>query len=523
MTHTKHLFCAFLLISASSVVSAATLKFCSEGSPAYLDPAQSSSGTDFDVQTAMFDTLVDIERGTLNRVPGLATSWDISADNLTYTFHLRPGIKFHTTAWFKPTRDFNADDVVFTYQRLIDRNMPFRKAYPSESPYVGDLALDKLILAVEKVDPLTVRFKLREPTAPFIDNVSSTFSSIHSAEYAAQLLKAGKASQINNQPVGTGPFLFKSFQKDASVRLVRNPDFWRPEVARVDNLIFVITTDRNVRAQKLRAGECDISALASQNDATELRKDPNIQILTSPGSNVGYISLNVKKPGLNKVEVRQALDMAIDKKRIVDAVFQGAGAVANAALPQVNWAHDAKLLPTPYQPDRARDMLKKAGSGNLEITLWKIPVQRAYNPNGGLMAEMIQADWARVGVKANIVTYEWGEYIKRTDKGDHDAALLGWNADADPDGTLSILTCGSGNNSSQWCAPAFDELVNKARRVSDREKRKVIYQSAQKMVAEQVPWLVIGYGSLNVPMRKNVVNFKISPDASMRFDGVTLK
>jgi dipeptide transport system substrate-binding protein len=520
----KALFAVSLLaIAMAPSLQASTLKFCSEGSPAFFDPAQSNTGTDIDVQTALFNGLVDTERGTQNRVPGLATSWDISPDGLTYTFHLRPGVKFHTTAWFKPTRDFNADDVVFTYQRLLDRNMPFRKAYPTESAYVGDLGWDKLIIAVDKVGPMTVRMTLREPTAPFIDDVSSTFASIHSAQYAAQLLKEGKPHQLNNLPVGTGPFMFKSFQKDSNVRMVRNPDFWMPGLLRVDNLIFIITTDRNVRVQKLRAGECDISALASQNDANALRKDPNIQIIAAQGSNVGYLSYSVKKPPLDKVEVRQALDMAIDKKRIVDAVFQGSGSVANSPLPGSNWAHDKSLAAVAYNPDKARELLKKAGVKDLTIALWKLPVQRAYNPNGGLMAEMIQADWAKIGVQANIVTYEWGEYIKRMDAGDHEAGLAGWNADADPDGTLSILTCGSGNNSSHWCNPAYDALVQKGRRTLDREKRKLVYATAQKMVTEQVPWSVLAYGNLNVPARKNVIGFKLPPDGGMRFDGVDVK
>lgn len=512
-----------VLLIAASVGHADTLKFCSEGSPAYFDPAQSSTGTDFDVHTAIFNSLVATERGTQTLAPGLATSWDISADGLVYTFKLRGGVKFHTTPWFTPTRDFNADDVVFTYRRLIDRSLPFRKAYPAESLYVGDLGWEKLIAKVEKVDALTVRFTLREPTAPFIEGVSHPFTSIHSVEYATQLLKTGKPQLINSQPVGTGAFMFKSFQKDSNVRMVRNPGYWAPELHRVDNLIFIITTDRNVRMQKLRAGECDISALASQNDALELRKDPNIQIISAPGSNIGYLTFSVIRPPLDKLEVRQALDMAIDKKRLVETLFQGTGVVANSPLPGSNWANDTKLAAVPYDPDKARALLKKAGVKDLAISLWKIPVQRAYMPNGALAAEMIQADWAKVGVKASIVTYEWGEYIRRTTAGEQDAALLGWNANADPNGTLAILTCDSGNNSSKWCNRTYDDLVQKGQRVTDRDKRKAFYAPAQKIVVEQVPWSVLAYGNLTVPARKNVSGFKLPPDGTMRFDGVQVK
>ena len=520
---TVTLFASLLIAVSPYSMSATTLKYCSEGSPAFLDPGQSSSVTDYDVQTPMFDALIDIERGTLNRIPGLATRWDVSADNLTYTFFLRPGVKFHTTPWFKPSRDFNADDVVFTDKRLTDRNMPFRKAYPTESPFVADEGLDKLLASVEKIDALTVRFKLNEVSATFFDNLANTQYSIHSAQYAEQLLKAGTPHLINTQPVGTGPFIFKSYQKDSTVRFARNPDFWRPEVTRIDNLIFAITTDRNVRAQKLRAGECDVSALASATEIAELRKDPNIQVLSKPGNNIGFLSYNFKKPPLDKLEVRQALDMGMDKQRIVDAVFQGAGQVANAGLPLPNWAHDTKRVPVAYQPDKARELLKKAGVNGLAITLWALPVQRAYNPNGRLMAEMIQSDWAKIGVKATIVTYEWGEYLKRARAHEHDTALLGWNADLDPDGTLAAWTCGAGNNRSAWCNPAFDELIAKGRKTVGRPQRIPIYLQAQKIMAEQLPVSPIAYGATLVPLRKNVVDFKIGGGAEMRFDGVSIQ
>src|SRR5690606_28490436 len=141
--------------------------------------------------------------------PALASSWDISEDGKRYVFHLRPGVKFHTTDYFKPTRDFNADDVVFTFQRMLDKNHPFRKAYPTEFPYFTDMGLDKNIARVEKLDDLSVAFTLNEVDAAFIQNLSMSFAAIQSAEYADQLLKAGKAADINLKPIGTGPFVLK--------------------------------------------------------------------------------------------------------------------------------------------------------------------------------------------------------------------------------------------------------------------------------------------------------------------------
>ncbi|MDA3279919.1 ABC transporter substrate-binding protein, partial [Pseudomonas aeruginosa] len=223
---------------------ASNLIFCSEGSPAGFDPAQYTTGTDFDAAAeTVFNRLTQFERGGTKVLPGLAESWDVSDDGKTYTFHLRKGVKFHSTDYFKPTREFNADDVLFTFERMLDKDHPFRKAYPTEFPYFTDMGLDKNIARVEKLDEHTVKFTLNEVDAAFIQNLAMPFPSIQSAEYAAQLLKQGKASDINQKPIGTGPFVFSRYQKDAQIRFKGNKDYWKPDEVKVDNLIFAINTD----------------------------------------------------------------------------------------------------------------------------------------------------------------------------------------------------------------------------------------------------------------------------------------
>src|SRR5476649_3105647 len=233
------------LLAATSISQAAnnSLVFCSEGSPAGFDTAQYTTATDNDAAEPLYNRLAEFEKGATNVVPGLATRWDISEDGLTYTFHLREGVKFHTTPYFTPTREFNADDVLFTFNRMINKDDPFRKAYPTEFPYFTDMGMDTNIAKIEKVDDHTVKFVLGTVDAAFIQNLAMSFASIQSAEYAAQLLKEGKASDINQKPIGTGPFVFKSYQKDSNIRYTGNKDYWKPEDVKVDNLIFAITTD----------------------------------------------------------------------------------------------------------------------------------------------------------------------------------------------------------------------------------------------------------------------------------------
>ncbi len=165
--------------------------------------------------------------------------WDVSSDGLTYTFTLRKGVKFHTTPYFKPGRDFNADDVVFTFSRFTNKDLPFNKATNATYPYASDMGMDTNITKVEKVDPYTVKMTLKTVDAAFLQNLAMSFSSIVSAEYADQLLKANKADQINTQPIGTGPFVFNAYQKDSVIRYSANPDYWRKGEVKIDKLIFL--------------------------------------------------------------------------------------------------------------------------------------------------------------------------------------------------------------------------------------------------------------------------------------------
>jgi dipeptide transport system substrate-binding protein len=519
---------AALLMSSltSAMAEDKTLVYCSEGSPAGFDSAQYTTSTDFAAGAlAVNNRLVEFVRGTTQVEPGLATSWDVSPDGKTYTFHLRHGVKFGATAYFKPTREFNADDVVFTFERFADPNLPFNKAYPVSFPYYTDMGLDKLIQRVEKIDPYTVRFTLSEPNAPFIQNLAMEFASILSAEYADQLLKAGHAPDINQKPVGTGPFVFRSYAKDAIIRYDGNPDYWQPGGVKLAHLIFAITPDAAVRTQKLKANECQVTGYLRPADIESLKQDPDINVLSQPGFNLGYLSYNTQHPPLDKLAVRQALDMAINKKAILDSVYQGEGQPAAAPEPPTQWSFDPNLKAAPYDPAKAKSLLASAGFPNgFSITLWAMPVQRPYNPNARLMAEMIQADWAKIGVNAKIVTYEWGEYMKRAHGGEDDTMLIGWSGDnGDPDNWLgTLLGCEAvkGNNFPKWCYKPFDDLIRKGRVTSGQAARTQIYQQAEKIFEQQLPYTPIANSTVFLPVRKNVTGMHVEPIGAMRFDGV---
>ena len=517
------------LARAAGGIPDKTLVYCSEGSPAGFDPAQYTTATDFTANTfTVFNRLIEFERGGTKIEPGLAQSWDVSPDGKVYTFHLRHGVKFQTTAYFKPTREFDADDVLFTFERMLDPNQPFRKAYPVQFPYFTDMGLDKLIAKIEKVDPYTVRFTLNEPSAPFIANLAMEVASIQSAEYADQLLKAGRAADINQFPVGTGPFIFRKYTKDATIRFDGNPDYWKPGAVKLSKLIFSITTDASVRVQKLKRDECQVMSYPRPADIAPLKAQPDIATPSQPGFNLGYLAYNVQHKPLDNVDVRRALDLAINRKAIIDSVYQGAGQLATNPMPPAQWSFDTTLTGNPYDPAKAKALLAKAGMPNgFAITLWAMPVQRPYNPNARLMAEMIQADWAKIGVKAKIVTYEWGEYMKRARAGEHDALLVGWTGDnGDPDnwlGTLLGCEAVNGNNFSKWCYKPFDDLIQKGRVTTGQAQRTKYYVDAQRIFAQQLPFSPIAHSTVYQPASKRVTGLRIDPLGFVRFDGVGMQ
>ena len=528
---------ASLLAGASSVQAATNLVFCSEGSPAGFDPGQYTTGTDFDASAEpLFNRLTQFERGGTAVIPGLTTRWEVSDDGLVYTFHLREGVKFHTTDYFTPTRDFDADDVLFTFNRMLDKQHPFRKAYPTEFPYFTDMGMDKNIAKLEKLDAHTVRFTLAQVDAAFIQNLAMSFASIQSAEYAQRLLDEGRPADINQKPIGTGPFVFSRYQKDSTIRYKGNTQYWKPEDVKLDNLIFAITTDASVRMQKLKKGECQVTLFPRPADIEPLKADKSLQMPHQAGFNLGYIAYNVmdKVKGsdepnpLAKLEVRQALDMAVDKQKIIESVYQGAGQSAVNAMPPTQWSYDDSIKGTPYDPEKAKALLKEAGiKEGTEITLWAMPVQRPYNPNARLMAEMLQSDWAKIGIKAKIVSYEWGEYIKRSKGGEQGAMLIGWSGDnGDPDnwlGTLYGCDAINGNNFSKWCYKPYDDLIKQAKATSDQAKRIELYQKAQHILKEQVPITPIAHSTVYQPMSAKVEGFKISPFSLNSFYGVGIR
>src|SRR3974390_1484408 len=344
----------------AGAVAAKTLVYCAEGSPENFTPAINTTGTSFDAARPVYNRLTEFRRGTTEVVPGLAESWDIADGGKTITFHLRKGVKFHSLKDFKPTRNFDADDVLWSIDRQWKPDHPYFKVSGGKYDYFNDMDMPSLLASVEKTDDHTVVMKLKTPNVAILANLAMDFMAIGSKEYADFLLKKGAPEQFDQAPVGTGPFSFRAYQKDSAIRYKAKKDYYG-EKPLVDDLVFAITPDATARYAKLKAGECHVNGYPRPADVAEMEKDTSLKVISAPGLNIAYWAFNATKPPFDKKEVRQALSMAIDRDAIVKDVYLGAGEKAKTLIPRTMWSYDDAIVDTPYDPEKAKAMLAAAG------------------------------------------------------------------------------------------------------------------------------------------------------------------
>ncbi|TDN68318.1 ABC transporter substrate-binding protein [Paraburkholderia sp. BL10I2N1] len=524
------LLAAALLATAPALVLAKSLTVCTESSPDGFDVVQFNSLVTTNASAdVIFNSLVSYDEAARKVVPALAGNWDVSADGLTYTFHLRPNVQFQTTDYFKPTRALNADDVVFTFARMLDDSNPWHKvAGASGFPHAQSMGLVKLVKSVSKVDDNTVKFELNEPNATFVPILSMGFASIYSAEYADQLLKAGKEVDLNAKPVGTGPFVLKSYTKDAVIRYDVNHTYWGPK-PKIDRLIYAITPDATVRAQKVKAGECQIALSPKPQDVADAKTDKALNVVQTPAFMTAFVALNTEKKPLDNPKVRQALNMAFDRPTYLKTVFDNTASPATNPYPPNTWSYDTSIQAYPYDVAKAKKLLADAGLANgFETTIWVRPNGSVLNPNPKAGAELLQADFAKIGVKAEVKVIEWGELIKEAKQGQHDTLFMGWAGDnGDPDNYLSpLFSCNavkSGINFARYCDPQLDKLIAEGKATPDQAKRAKAYEAAQKIIHDQALWIPLGYPTAAAITRTNVSGYNVSPFGRQNFTTVNVQ
>ncbi|GAA0857735.1 ABC transporter substrate-binding protein [Aliiglaciecola litoralis] len=499
--------------------------YCSEGNPLTFNPQLDTSGTTSDASAhQIYDRLINFDPLSGLIVPGLASSWLVSDDGLTYTFQLRRGVRFHDTPYFTPTRTFNADDVLFSINRWRLPEHPFHNVSGGEYPYFSSLGLRDVIVDVKRINGYRIELILKQPDSSFLANLATDFAVLLSAEYA-QSLGPEEKEKLDRYPIGTGPFKFHKYRKDRFIRYAKHNDYWQHDLA-PEKLIYDITPSSSQRLAKLMTGECDAIAFPAHSELDTIRERADLRLDEKPGLNVGFWAFNTSKPPFNNPKVRRALAMAIDKNTLIEAVYFGSAVNARGLLPESSWAYQADLNDINYNPVLARQLLNESGiKEGFTMNIWAMPVQRAYNPDARKMAELMQNYLSQVGITVNIVSYEWTAFRERLKQGLHDSVLIGWSADnGDPDNFYRpLLTCSaidSGTNRAMWCSEQYDSFIDQALKYTETSQRNQYYRMANQLIAEQVPLVPIAHAYRYRAHRKELQGLIINPFGAIRFGDV---
>lgn len=500
--------------------------YCVSGQVNTFNPQKAGSGLIVDTLAAqLYDRLLDVDPYTYRLVPELAESWEVLDNGATYRFHLRNNVKFQTTRWFTPTRALNADDVVFTFERIFDRNHPRHNVNGGAFPYFDSLQFADSVQSVRKLDSHTVEFRLTRPDASFLWHLATHYASVMSAEYADKLAKEDHQELLDRQPVGTGPFLLDEYQSGQYIRLQRHAKFWRGTPL-MPQVVVDLGSGGTGRLSKLLTGECDVLAWPAASQLTILRDDPRLRLTLRPGMNIAYLAFNTDKPPLNNPEVRHALSLAINNQRLMQSIYYGTAETAASILPRASWAYDNEAKITEYNPQEARRRLQELGLSKLTLRLWVPTSSQAWNPSPLKTAELIQADMAQIGVKVIIVPVEGRFQEARLMDMNHDLTLSGWATDSnDPDSffrpLLSCAAINSQTNFAHWCNREFDDVLRKALDSQQLASRIDAYDEAQQILARELPILPLASSLRLQAYRYDMKGLVLSPFGNTSFAGVS--
>lgn len=488
-----------------------------QAEPTTLDSQQISDYNSHRAAYGIYDALLRFKDESTEVEPGLAESWEISDDGLVYTLKLRQGVKFHDGT------DFNAEAAKFNLERQIDPNHPFHDT--GEFPYAEFTwgTVDK----IEVVDDYTLKMTLKEPFAPFLNHLA-----MHPAAMVSPAAIEKYGRDISNNPVGTGPFKFVSWTPGVEVVLEKNPDYWRG-APYLDRVIYRPIIEDQSRLTELEAGGVNFIVNIPPDDLARLKDDSNLAVVEQPGMHTWWVAFNQSKEPFNNTKVRQAINYAVNKQAIVDNLLQGTGTLAINPLPPVVWSYTDDIQRYDYNPDKAKELLAEAGyPDGFSCSFW-VPESGSGMQQPVAMGTAIQADLKAVGIDCEIQTFEWGTYLDKVivppEEAEFDMFEMSWIGDnGDPDNHLYILLSGeqwppNGYNMGFYKNDQVDALLKEARTTLDRAKRTELYQEAQKLIAQDPPWLIIDHETQIVVMNNNIKDFKLHPTGPFRFERVWLE
>ena len=524
------------------------LIYCTHASGFSFNPQTSDAGTSMNVVTEqIYNKLFEISN-TAIPTPILAQSYSISPDGKIITIYLRKGIKFHHTDWFKPTRDFNADDVVFSLNRVlgyetylptleqsaVDYKNPQYRIFHEQAkkvrfPYFESIKLNQKIESVKALNPHTVQITLFKPDASILSHLASQYAIIFSQEYAVQLNADDNLVQLDLLPVGTGPYKVKNYFRNQYVRLEKNEDYWKKD-AKIKNIIIDLSTDRTGRLVKFFNGECQIASYPEVSQLGLLKEnDKRYYVKSAEGMNLAYLAFNFQNAVIQDEQVRRAIAQAINRQRIIKTIYHNTATVANNIIPNISWASSVNTPDFAYDfnPSEAKKVLQDK---RLHLNMWVLNEEQVYNPAPLKTAELIKEDLNNVGVNVTIRSVTRTFLIDQLNKKseNYDMILTGWLAgNLDPDSFMRpILSCNSASemtNLSNWCDEDFDQLMDKALDSPNLWERAHVYNQAQELILSKLPIVPLANMKRVLVVNSRVRHIEMNPFGSLNFSTLSLR
>ncbi|MDQ0320749.1 peptide/nickel transport system substrate-binding protein [Pararhizobium capsulatum DSM 1112] len=451
------------------------------------DPIKTTQNIDFWVFSNVYDVLIRVDKTGTKLEPGLAESWSVADDGVTYTFKIRD-------AKFSDGSPITATDAAYSLLRIRDNE--------------GSLWSDgyKVIDTAEATDDHTLVIKLKTPSAPFLSTLAMPGASIIS--------KAGMESMgeeaYAEAPIASGAFSVKEWRRGDRVILEKNPNFWEADRVKLDGVEWIAIPDDNTLVLNVQAGELDAIIMAPFSRVAELKKDENLIVHLDPSTREDHLLINHEHGPLAKKEVREALDMAIDKQAIVDTVTFGLGQVANSYIPKGALYHYDDNLQRPYDPEKAKQMLADAGASDLTLNY----IVNAGNEVDEQIAVLLQQQLAKAGITANLQKVDPSQSWDMSVAGDYDITVNYWTNDIlDPDQKTTFVL-GHDSNLNYFTRYKNDkvkDLVAAARVEMDPAKREAMYVEIQKLAKADAHWIDLYYSPYINVSRKNIEHFDQNP------------
>jgi len=476
------LLLALLAVGALGFTSAQTITMAMAAQPDTLDPQVTSATAAFQVSKSLYDTLVEVDRSG-DIVPSLASEYSVSDDGLAYTFTL-----VETT--FHDGTAFDSADVKASIERIMDE----ATASPKASEYAA-------ITSVEAPDERTVVVNLSQPAPALLATLASGWGAILPSE------KLAEGHDFGNQPVGTGPFVFEEWQRDNSITMSANQDYYQG-APQADEVVIRFVPDTAVQLQGLLTGEFDVIDTVAAEDREQVAANPELELVTDPSGLALVAALNTRHEFLSDPRVRQALNYAVDSQVVLDVAYGGGTPIGTFMEAGSPWLPD-DIEPYPYDPEQATALLEEAGVPEDWTLQMALPQPYEQHIQAGQVVQDFLSD---IGVESEIRIVEWGVWLSDVYGGEHDydITVIGHTGKLDPSGRLD----GYGTEADNY--PGYDDpevaqwLLEGASE-SDQAARREIYGKVLHRLHDNAPFIYFGTPDRVHARQANVEGFWITP------------